>query len=218
MSLSTKTLIILFIVICILFTSLEYGVLRKVVFPSFVSLERDEAKKNMERCIEFIDNEISHLDKVCDDWAGWDDTYEFVVEPHEEYIESNLVYTTFSDNDISLIYIINLKGEVIWGKVYNLDSEKQIQLKEFPEDFFPQDHPLLLHGTGRSHKDGIFITEIGLILVCSRSIHTSMNEGPSRGTMIMGRFIDKEIIKEIEDQNAVKLTIWEIDKQDSDSR
>ena len=99
------------IVICVfvLYGILEFGVQRYIIFPSFLSLEREEAIKDSKRTVLAIKGEIYHLRKLSMDWASWDDTYDFVKSLSKEYIESNLVFSTFTANSINLLYIIDRK-------------------------------------------------------------------------------------------------------------
>ena len=87
--------------------ALSYVAQRHVFLPRFLELEREEALKDLNRCVESLEREMYHLDVVCADWAAWDDTYEFVEEANAEYVASNLVMATFIDNKLNLIYIIN---------------------------------------------------------------------------------------------------------------
>ena len=63
---------------------------------------------DLERCLEALNREVKYLSLFCADWAAWDDTYEFVAEPNQKYIEANLVIDTFTGNNISLIYTLHL--------------------------------------------------------------------------------------------------------------
>jgi sensor domain CHASE-containing protein/nitrogen-specific signal transduction histidine kinase len=209
MSLRSKILIILFFVLC-LYASLDYGIQRLVIFPSFITLERDEAKKDMERCVEALRREVHHLDALANDWAAWDDTYEFVQDGNKDYIESNLVLESFTDTDLNIIYICNAKGYVVWGEVRDLETEKTIQIREFPKRSLPETHPLLQHETVDSSIAGIFMTEHGPVLVASRPIITSENKGPILGSLIMGRFLGEDVVETLVEQTRVNFRIWPV--------
>ncbi len=166
MSLRTKVLSILLIIIAI-YTSLVYLSQRVIIFPSFISLEQNEAKKDMERCVEAIQREIHHLDLFTHDWAAWDDTYEFAKNRNNEYIDSNLVEETFTDQKLNLIYYVNEENEIVWGKIVNLETEETIQMQDFPATgSFPEKHPLIAYKTNGVSLDmvtikGIFMTTQG---------------------------------------------------------
>ena len=94
MSLREKIVLILFSVM-MLYVCSNYLIQKLVIYPNFVELERVEARKDITRCVEAIHREIFHLDSLCHDWAAWDDTYEFIDNRNEDYMENNLIVDTF---------------------------------------------------------------------------------------------------------------------------
>ncbi|MFW5810556.1 MAG: CHASE4 domain-containing protein [Thermodesulfobacteriota bacterium] len=97
MTLRLRILGILMVVI-LLYAVLSFGIQRLVVFPSFLALEQSEAEKDLTRCIEALRREIHHINTVAHDWAARDDTYGFVQNPEEAYVQSNLIPHSFADN------------------------------------------------------------------------------------------------------------------------
>ncbi|RMF86757.1 MAG: hypothetical protein D6736_14375 [Nitrospinota bacterium] len=172
MSLRVRILAILCLVV-VLYAVLDYSIQRFVIFPSFTALEREEAQKDLERSVEALQREIYHLSLLCNDWAAWDDTYAFVQDRNPAYIESNLVLSSFTDNNLNLIYIVDTQGQVVWGEIRDLETEETIQVQEFPSQAFPPSHPLLQHRDVESAINGVLLTEKGPMLVASRPIVTS---------------------------------------------
>lgn len=211
MSLKSKAGLI-FLGIFILYGVTDYALQQFVILPSFIDLEHAEARKDLERAIEAIKGEVHHLNTFCWDWSAWDDTYEFVADPSRKYIESNLTTTTFTDNRVNLIYFVNGDGTVVWGETRDLKSGELISLNDFEEGLFKDNHPLIPTGKGDGNLSeisvsGLFLTEKGPMLVASRPILTSENEGPVRGTLMMGRFLDERLIKTLVDQTKVLFRI-----------
>ena len=207
MSLKLKAGLI-FLGIFILYCATDYALQKFVIFPSFIELEHAEAGKDLERAIAAIKGEVQHLNTFCWDWSAWDDTYEFVADPSRKYIESNLTTTTFTDNRINLIYFVNSVGTVVWGEIRDLKSEKRISLKGFEVGTLKDRHALFPpeKGGGKLSENsvsGLLATEKGPMLVASRPILTSENEGPARGTLIMGRFLDDRLIENLVNQSKV---------------
>ena len=206
MFLKNKILLILLGVV-VLYAGLDFSILRFVVFPSFTSLERDEAIRDMERCAGALLREIHHLDALTHDWSAWDDTYKYARDKNSAFIESNIVISSFVDNHLNLIYLCNPVGKVLWGGIYDLETEQQIQIKEFPPDSIPVTNPLLDHVRPYSSIAGIYMTEAGPMLVASRPIVTSNKKGPIRGTLIMARFLDKKVIETLAEQTRIALQL-----------
>ena len=222
MSLQTKILLSVFVFVS-LYAVLDYASQYFFVLPSFISLERTQAENSMRHCVAALKRKITNLDKSTGEWAARDDTYQFVKERNDDYISTNPVIKSFTNNNLgtpamkkrgwqslNLIYICDIKGEVVWGKIRDIETKQTIQLDEFPAGVWPETHPLLGHKTVESSTAGIFITERGPMLVASRPVITSKNEGPIRGTLIMGRFLNDNVLNEVTEQAAVDLKVWTI--------
>ena len=199
MSLKAKAGLI-FLSLFLIYGIAHYTVQKYVVLPSFIELEASEATKDLQRAVEAIQREIHHLDHFCWDWASWDDTYKFMLSRSPDYIQSNLVLGTFADNAINLIYYLNTSGEVVWGKIYGLEREPPVQLN-LPTLQRSLQNRLPAPGSG------IMDTEKGPMLVAARPILTSEDKGPIRGTLIMGRFLDHDLINTLVDQAKVIFSI-----------
>ncbi len=206
MFLRNKILLILLGVV-ILYAGLDYSIQRFIVFPSFAALERDEAIRDMERCAGALLREIHHLDALSHDWSAWDDTYEYMRDRNSAYIDSNMVMSSFGDNHLNLIYLCNPAGQVLWGKIFDLETGQQIQIKEFPPDSISVSNPLLDHVRPYSSIAGVYMTEAGPMLVASRPIVTSNKKGPIRGTLIMARFLDNKVIETLAEQTRIALQL-----------
>jgi sensor domain CHASE-containing protein len=138
---------------------LTYGILRLVILPSYVALEKEEAKKDVGRVLKALDREIYHLYRFARDWASWDDTYRFVQDQNPLFVDSNLVTETFVHSDINAIYICNSRGEVLWGEVVDTETSKRVKMTNLLSHHFPANHALLQHKTVDSHVKGILLTE-----------------------------------------------------------
>lgn len=206
MSIRTKIAIIA-VLTMLLYAGFDLMVQRAVIGPSFVSLERDEARKDMERCINALRREAHHLEQFCSDWSMWDDTYVYVQNPHPEFERSNLVPKSFTDNDLFLIFILNNDGDVVWGQCFNLELNSPISVADFPTDTWGKDHPLLNRMNPAEAKTGVLPTERGFALLAACPILASDAKGPVRGTLVMGRLLDDAMIQLLIEQTQVQMRL-----------
>jgi two-component system, NtrC family, sensor kinase len=211
MSLRYKVSLML-LIIFILYAGLSYGVQRLIIFPRFVALEIDEAKKDMERCMEAIGREIHHLDLATHDWAAWDEAYQFVENRNRNFVKVNLVPELFETYRLNLIYFYNLKGELVWGKACDLATGQNLEIGDFSPGALSRNHLLLAHQNVTDCVAGIFMTERGPILLASRPIVRSNWKGPIRGTLIMGRFLGQKLVNKLVEQTLVKFQVQPIQK------
>jgi sensor domain CHASE-containing protein len=212
----SKVLIVLLFVF-VLYTAAEYVIQRFIIFPSFISLEQDEARKDTLRSMQAINREAHHLDSLCNDWAAWDDSYEFVQAPSKgkAYIAANLMLTTFIGSNLNLIYIVNSEGKVAWGQIYDLEAEEMVRIAEFPTDVFPKAHPLNSYVINEKYPEktrvvGVFMTGKGPMLVAAHPILNSAYQGPSRGTIILGRLLNEKLVNTFIEQTNVNFQIFPI--------
>jgi len=74
------------------------GALTAVIFyifsanltEDFRKLEEDKAYENISRAYDTLASRIDDLSVKLSDWAQWDDTYDFVQDRNEEYVDVNL--------------------------------------------------------------------------------------------------------------------------------
>ena len=209
MKLKTKVLLVLAGVLA-LSVALNYGVVRAIVFPSFAELERTEAQQNLQRVQRAIQSELAHMDNTAQDWAHWTDTYRFIGGEYPEYVESNLMYETFPAIDMTLLNFYDSKGELLWGKAYDLETEQAIQLREFSPESLTPAHPLIAHQTIDGQARGVMMTERGPVLVVSRPILTNEKQGPIRGTLVMARLLDEGHLDKLRQQVNADFRVWPV--------
>jgi PAS domain S-box-containing protein len=208
-SLRSKFIVILAATIA-LYVIIDYGIQRFVVFPRFIDLERAEAEKDMTRCVDALRREIHHIDTTTHDWAAWTDSYNFIQGKNDGFIESTLNKEVFSNVNLNLIFYVNLKNVVFWGEIRVLKNLEEIELPRFPRGKWPDPSFLV----GEEPRSGIVTTERGPMLVASRPITKTNAEGPRKGSLIMGRFLNKKEIDTLREQTKVAFSVWPIDSHD----
>ena len=197
------TLVIMIVLVCI--------VSRIVLLNSFAELEKRDVSQNVERALGVFSSGLTTLDAITYDWAAWDDTYVFVEDVNEEYIESNLVDDTLLVLRLNLLLFINASGEIVFGKGFHLDDEEEVPLPLSLQEHLSPDNLLLRHPDIESSIVGILPLSEGPMLIASRPVITSEDEGPIRGTLIMGRYLDAVEIKRLAEITHLSLTVCEVD-------
>jgi len=190
---------------------------RVVLKPSFLQLEIEGIATDVERFHSAVAREVHHLDAFCYDWAAWDNTYAFAQNGNPDYVESNLLYETFKDNDISLLFVIDLKGHVVWGHIYDLSTGKEMPIEEFPTKTWAVTHPIIRNALAATSTGGVFLTSVGPILLSYRPILKSNDEGPAAGVLLMGRRLDDALIAELAAQTSVSVSVFPIRKKPFES-
>jgi two-component system NtrC family sensor kinase len=178
---------------------------RYVVLPSFDALEREEAKDQIGRCVKALDEEAHHLHLTCQDWAYWDDTYQFIKDRNAEYIAANLQSDMLETLSVDLLYICDLQGRHVWTSTRHPPNGAPAELPDFPDRGLPRTHPFLAIRTGDG-LCGIWSTAWGPMLVAAVPITTSDEKAPPRGILVMGRFVSDAFVVSMAERLDGKLT------------
>ncbi len=200
-TLHTRILLVLVVVFSLL-GGTAYIIHSQVLLPSFLDLEREHINDNVLRVVRAIENEQHHLSLITNDWSAWDDTYQYVINHNPGYEVSNLVDSTFSINRINLIYLIDNSGRKVWGKVFAEDLETSIVIQPFNQEIFTPTFPLLQYSSeqvplNEQQVTGLLMTSAGPMLCSARPILDSNDNGPSHGTLIMGRLLGPGMVQKI---------------------
>lgn len=186
------------------------AVTSQIVVNGFGKVERVILERNVVRAKHAIEREIDSLATMVGDYSAWDDTYKFVLAEEADraaYIESNINPKVLCKNKISLIVILNDKGEVIHRCAADWVSQKEVEVPESLLNRLTANAELLRHESTESRKSGFEVLPEGVLMLASGPIVTSEYKGPIRGTFVMGRWVDHSYTRMLSDSIQLDLSI-----------
>ncbi len=211
MTLRRKTLCIISATI-IMSIVILYIVSRTIILQSFITLENNNTAEHVERARNVLLDSFVALDTFLFDWAAWDDTYQFIEDRNEEYIRSNLVDATFTSPRLNVMIFMNTSGEIVYSKAFDLDLGQEVPLSaDFRESLADDECPLLFHPDENSSLTGILLLPENPMVVSSRPILTSEEQGPSHGVLIMGRYLSSEELFRLAEITRQSISIHRFD-------
>ena len=178
------------------------------------NLEETEARytgQNVERALASLSHILLELETTTADRASWDDTYAFIETRDDEYIQSNLLDETFITLGLNLMMFIDASGQIVFSKAFDLQNEAEVALPVRLQSYLSEED--LLSGVGtRSTTSGVVLYDEGPMLVVALPILTSDDGGPSRGTLIFGRYIDADVINRLSLHAMLPVNIYRLDE------
>ncbi len=132
-------ILVIFMVIFILVSSLMTYFLRGFYFNAFEDFETISVKESMTKVNGEIDQLVARVSASAHDWAIWDDTHDFANNPNanQDYIEKNLVDENFDNYNVDLILFVDKEGKLLYGKeriqsiVTPIDPDRFAAIKTF---------------------------------------------------------------------------------------
>ncbi|MCC7475318.1 MAG: HAMP domain-containing protein [Pirellulales bacterium] len=203
-----KQVITLLVALTLVLITITYAVQVWVVMPAFGELEYKGAARNVERCADAIKRDIHAISNQANDWAAWDDSYRFIVDHNEDFITANLTKETFQNLHIHLLCFIDLQHNIVWGESRDMETSVPIEAGDIFDTLRQPDYVLTKHANPEDAKQGILQTSMGPMLVASRPSLTTSRQGPIRGSVIMGRFLNAEEVAGLADRMRISLNVW----------
>lgn len=196
MNLRKKTALLILVFIAVVVVPFYY-VSSTIFQRGFNSLEVAEIRENVRHAQQTVADLLDEMDRTAVDWASWDDTYAFMEDLNHDYIDSNLSGDTLPAIRMNMIAFVRPSGELLYGQGFDLASKKS---RPIPGDFGDRLSalpPLLRVGSASNGVKGILQLAEGPMLLAARPILTTENTGPSRGTLVFGRFLTNPEIQKI---------------------
>jgi len=176
----------------------------------YENLEKQDAAENIDRVTAVVSNRLEIMTGLCKDWAIWDETYQFAEDGNTGYIERNLsAEASYANVGVSLFLVLNTEGEVVYHKGFDHTRWTDIV---FPEKEIQSlaNNPLINNPDNAGVISGM-VQLYGIpFLVVSEPILTSTGEGPSTGILIMGRFMDPEIMADFTQSTKLSISVMDI--------
>jgi len=185
MKLRTKVLIILSSMWVVL-SLLIFVDAKLTISHDYEILEKKQVIEDIDRTQNAIHNMKNALVLLNMDWAGWDDTYQFMMDKNKKFIATNLVPITYENQKLNYILLFNTQGKFVIGKQY--DATKKTLSPVSPELIsYLETHPSFTqHTTLKSQHAGFLKINNHYVMMSSLPIITSLATGPINGTLMMG--------------------------------
>ncbi len=152
----------------------------------------------------FISDKLIKYQGTTNDWSHWDDTYAYVNDNNQTYVDRNLNDDTFKDLDLSFIVIAGNDNLIRNKQFYDIANKNFTQ---FPADFIEDINKFI--GQSNSKEDTSSILKLGdqFYFVASSQITDSNKEKPANGRMLIGRVIDVSSISKLEEMTDSRINL-----------
>ncbi|WP_410510323.1 CHASE4 domain-containing protein [Methanosarcina hadiensis] len=206
---SKKVLIITLLIFTILTASFTFT--HNMQLSNFLELEHVDTLENVERVQNAVATEQGYLDYIVQDWACWDDTYRFIDDKNQEYIDVDLANQTLAGINVNIMVFVNSSGEVVYVKsVYTHNATEAPVPGKLLEMI--DDGSLLTEGEDDSKSGFVLLDEDPMFIAC-HPILTTNYEGPSKGTLIFGRYFDDDLLNSFKKATRSSLIMCRADEE-----
>jgi PAS domain S-box-containing protein len=153
-------------------------------------LENQEGLEEVLQTKSALDSELSYLWGTTLDWARWDEMDQFVLGQNPGFEEHNLNRESLANIRVNVLIIENTSKTILITKSLSADFSREISTPETTIRLIAR-APLAMLPPGEEHvRSGIVMLPEGPMMVTFSSILPSSADGPSHGTLIIGRYLE----------------------------
>jgi len=182
---------VVFLLFFIIFIYLFYNLF---LLKNFVSLERDQVIRNLNRVDSSLSTIANNQNIKLKDWSSWDDTYKFITDKNKAYIDSNLTNETLTSLRINAIVFLNDKNEIVYSKYVDIDNGKDLPQSNLVS--FIKNNSDYITSVNSGNTNIIDLPE-GEMVISVANILKSDNSGKPKGNIIFGSFIADKVVQDI---------------------
>jgi len=181
-----------------------------IISKSNLNLEKEYMKSYVQQSKEEILTELAEMESAVESWAWWNETYEFMQGNYQSYLNYNVYANTLLDLDKNFIWLNDENGKMVHSMLVDLETHKEVAVAAELINAILS-HPELL-SIDKEYKvsSGIIHTAQGPMLIAKAAITNSEQTGPVVGSMILGRYLEKEEIFREERVNQLDLRIYDL--------
>lgn len=193
-----KKLLLFILIVGITTVLLVTAVSETFVQINIARVEDIQVKDSIRQVSRLLEDKIERIDTFAIDYAGWDDTYIFIQDNNQAYIESNLINETLITTQLNFMLFYNKDRELIFSKAVDLKENIGIFTPENLLNEIKRNEEILTNENTNSVRKGFLVLDDNkIVLLSARPILTSAKEGPIMGTVVFGEFLTEDAIKDI---------------------
>lgn len=168
----------------------------------FTAAQHDDARSQIATSASILKRDTEAFAVKLRDWAQWDDSYDFIENQNQAYIDSNLNDETFSSLEIDFLVFLDTEGKSVFEKqvLTSETSERHIAL---PSEYLRTETRL----REEQPFTGLVFIDGNLFLLAAHPIVRSNGAGAPRGTLYFGRQIHQDYFESIGAISHVGLTM-----------
>ncbi|MFH1381669.1 MAG: CHASE4 domain-containing protein [Chloroflexota bacterium] len=210
MSIRKKTLMIYSLTLLTLLVVLFF-VSQTILLRQFAALEDQYTRRAVEQAASALSHDLLVLKGNATDWSSWDDTYKFIEDANQQYVQTNLVISAFGSLRVNVMLFVNSSGQIVQGKAFDLNSDEEVPVSKHLLAYFRTNNTFLRNQDVIGGISSLILLPEDPMLIAAAPILTSAGEGPSRGILIMGRYLDSSEIERLAEQTHLTLGVYRYD-------
>jgi PAS domain S-box-containing protein len=208
LSLKLKVILSTLIFVSIIL-GIQIFIAEQIFVSGYLKLEAKESIEALNRANVILNRQLDNMDIKVADWATWDDSYKFVQDKNQDFIDSNLDDLALETLDIDGIYYFSTPSALVYAKTMPGHIVDHSPIPQELESILTIKKGITFHPNEKSKKNGIIRLSEGLVFFASRPVIKSDGSGPVAGSIVFVRFLDPSLEQYFEKGSSTTINIYD---------
>jgi signal transduction histidine kinase len=206
MNIRTKVMVLVAGFFAILIV-MEIVIQERGIMPSFVNLERADARTSMSRVEYALNRTLEGLEATAADWADWGELYQFMQTRSPAFLATYTTPETLAPLKVNLLMLTDTDGGVVFSVGQDVDSGRPLRLDMAALHSLPMNFPWRRElAAGRSAR-GLVRTNQGVMMLAAAPILDGSGTGNSAGWALFGRLLTPKQVAAIGEEAQASVVL-----------
>ena len=179
-----------------------------ILLGQFKELERELTAQSLRRFSTILDEELRILGQVVYDYSAGNESCQFMTDRDPAYLAANFGDSTFLSQGLSIVALYDAAGQPVFSRAFDLKTARECPVPADWGTVVPPTSSLLRHPDTHNAYRGLLMLADTPMLIAARPIVGSREEGPSRGTLLIGRVVDSAKLRHLELLTSVSVSVF----------
>lgn len=189
-------------------TGFLYLVAAKILFYNFARAEQHLIQLNLQRVEGAIKQDLNQLQSKIYEYAHWNDTYNFVKKRNADYLKVSWSNVPLTNLKLNIVALVDVSSQVLFKKGFDFQTQKTTPFPKEINRGGKLDKTLVRYFVNENGSHGLLMLPEGPLLIASSPVLTSEIKGPSRGTLLMGRYLNRVVVQQLEDLTQLSIALY----------
>src|SRR5262249_24448181 len=144
--------------------------------------------------------------------AYWDDTYAYMANRNERFLQSNFTQKTMSNRGVDVVILLDEGGAQAFGEMLDARREMLVPVPPALVSVVSGALTRLLLDPEDERSPALVLLPEGPMLRAAEAIVTSDRQGPGRGFLVFGAWLDEAMGQSIAKRLGQDVAVYRLDR------
>lgn len=187
-----------------------------VLMASFERLEKDATEQSLRQVERSMDAELRQMSVVSNDYANWDEMFEFVRSRNKRFVETNFSQPGLRDMNVNVVLVVDEHdNEIFSSEQYPENDQYTVPASPAARQALTSRLKAIRAKAVAGEAGQLLPMPAGIALLSAHRIMPTSRTGPDRGLLIFVRSMSDVVAGNLAETSQLPVNWWDTRKAPS---